>query len=484
MDSPLFSDISYVIILNFLILVLIIIIVWILFRRQYKNKNKQLEEKYKQLNKNLLTNNYRVENVVLNLLPRFTAGEFIKSGKIKSKRYQGATVLFADIQGFSEIAAQSEPENLIKDLDKCFMAFDQIIEKYNIEKIKTVGDAYMCVGGIPTQNSANAVEVVLAAMEFIDYLKSENAPNNKEKKWNIRIGVHTGTVIGGSIGSKQIHYDIWGDTVNKASRMESAGEIGRINISEETYKLVKNFFVVEARGELPIKYYGNVEMYFIKSVNPKMQASDNRNLLSDYFYGQFYKLKFDDLQEEVYEMIETKLSKKMLYHDLKHTQDVVASCEFIGKKEKRSLNDIILLKIAALLHDIGFIVSYKDHEDHSQDIARTILKKYKFPTNYIEKVCRLINCTKEVCVPKDDLSKIIKDSDLDYLGRHDYIPISNKLYLELRNFGILQEMRQWRAMQVKFLSRHKYYTDYSINNRESIKQAHLIYLRSLSNLNF
>ncbi len=155
--------------------------------------------------------------------------------------------MFSDIQGFTKIAEEMNPEVLIDELDKFFFYFDSVVEKFGIEKIKTIGDAYMCAGGIPEKNRTNPVEVILAALEMKAYMKNLKETSELEgmKYWDIRIGIHTGTVVAGVVGQKKLSYDIWGDTVNTASRMESSGEAGKINISGTTYEFVKEFFTCE-----------------------------------------------------------------------------------------------------------------------------------------------------------------------------------------------------------------------------------------------
>ena len=175
---------------------------------------------------------------------RSSADEIVAKGKADKIKYNFVTVLFSDIQGFTKIAEEMNPEVFIDELDKFFFYFDSVVEKYGIEKIKTIGDAYMCAGGIPEKNRTNPVEVILAALEMKAYMSrlKESSELEGMKFWDIRIGIHTGTVVAGVVGQKKLSYDIWGDTVNTASRMESSGEAGKINISGTTYEFVKDFF--------------------------------------------------------------------------------------------------------------------------------------------------------------------------------------------------------------------------------------------------
>jgi adenylate cyclase len=204
------------------------------------------------------------DKLLLNILPQAVADELKTKGYAVPEHYDQVTVMFGDIKGFTNIAEKLTPREVIEELNLCFTAFDAICEKYHLERIKTIGDAYMCAGGIPKPNTTNALDAVLAALEMQQFMKDlkDRKEMRGEPYFELRIGVHTGAVIAGVVGTKKFAYDIWGDTVNLASRMESSGEVGMVNISEETYRLVKNDIYCAYRGEIPAKNKGNVAMYF------------------------------------------------------------------------------------------------------------------------------------------------------------------------------------------------------------------------------
>lgn len=220
----------------------------------------------KKLNRLLSVEKQKSENLLHNILPEEVATELKAKGAADAKLFDEVTVLFTDFKGFTTIAEMLTPKELVAEIDECFSAFDQIMEKYNVEKIKTIGDAYMAAGGLPVANTTNAVDVVKAALEiqqFMDQLTLTKKAEGKEA-FQIRIGVHTGPVVAGIVGVKKFAYDIWGDTVNTASRMESSGEPGQVNISGTTYELVKETFNCVYRGKIPAKNKGEIDMYFVK----------------------------------------------------------------------------------------------------------------------------------------------------------------------------------------------------------------------------
>ncbi len=410
----------------------------------------------------------QTEQLVKKLLPQNAADELRETGKAKSQKYEMVTVLFSDIQGFTEIAEQTKPEELIKHLNNIFSSFDKIIANYNIEKIKTIGDAYMCAGGMPNKDITNPIEVVLAALEMQRQIKLINA--NSDLKLEIRIGVHSGPVVAGVVGSKKIEYDIWGDTVNIASRMETHGLINKVNISEETYKQVKDFFVCQYRGRINVKYKGEMEMYFVHEIRKLLSENADRETPNKDFVIKLQFIRFKMMQEEIMDQLQRNLPSNLYYHNLKHTINVLYNVEDIAREEGVDEEEMLLLKCAGLFHDAGFMVSYDNNEEIGAKMAAQTLEKYSFTKEQIDTVKRLIMATKMPPRPKDMLEKIICDADLDYLGRPDFIPISQNLFRELFERGKINTIEQWNRMQYKFIQSHNYFTATARNNRDAGKE--------------
>ncbi|MEO5569455.1 MAG: adenylate/guanylate cyclase domain-containing protein [Bacteroidia bacterium] len=219
---------------------------------------------YRQRNK-ISKEKKRSDELLLNILPAETAEELKNTGTTKAKDFDEVTVLFTDFKNFTKRSEQLSAQELVNEINYCYSAFDNIITKYGIEKIKTMGDSYMCAGGLPVANKTNAEDTVKAAIEIRDFILTYTASSplgKTSEAFEIRIGLHTGPVVAGIVGIKKYSYDIWGDTVNIASRMESSGEPGKVNISGSTYELVKDKFKCEHRGKIEAKNKGMIDMYF------------------------------------------------------------------------------------------------------------------------------------------------------------------------------------------------------------------------------
>jgi class 3 adenylate cyclase len=443
-------------------------------------QNQELEDQLKKLEKS----NEKLSGEIEKLK---TAGEKAaeKPGdsepREKSLKFNMATVLFADIHGFSRLVESMDSSAVMDELDEILYEFDAIVARYRIEKIKTIGDTYMCAGGIPVKNITNPVDVVMAAMEMRNYLENyELKKRGKENRiWELKIGIHTGPVTATISGKKKTSYDIKGDTVNTASRVEAVCENGTILLSVMTYELVKEFFDCEYSGKLPVKYKGDLQMYRLKGLKAEFSAEGKGVLPNEAFNIKFCLIQFTDIQEIIRDQLEKELPDYLFYHNVKHTVDVVTEVELIGWAEGCSDEEILILKTAGLFHDVGHTVAYDNHEFHGTVIAREMLPKYKYTPEQIDRICDIIMATKLPPRPKNLLENIICDSDLDYLGRSDFIPVSNTLYEELKAQNKMGSLNDWNKLQVKFISGHQYFTETARSLREVNKQLQIERIQNL-----
>ncbi len=262
--------------ISLVVLVAIILVVLIVkFRmRTLRKRNVQLEEKVKNRTLLLEQEKQKSEELLLNILPVHAVDELKDKGNVEAHNYGSSSVLFSDFQGFTSITAKMAAKDVIRELDESFLAFDDIIEKYGIEKIKTIGDAYMCVSGLPIERSYHALVMALVAIEMREFQRKhrEEKLEKYSEYWNIRIGINSGPVVAGIIGKRKFAYDIWGDTVNTASRMESNSVPGEINISGATYDLIKDYFDCTIREDIEVKGKGKMVMYFLHRINEEYAA--------------------------------------------------------------------------------------------------------------------------------------------------------------------------------------------------------------------
>ena len=417
-----------------------------------------LEQIINKRTEDLIIEKEKTEALLANVLPKNTANEIMEKGKATKTKYNFVTVLFSDIQGFTKIAEETNPEILIDELDKFFFYFDSVVEKFGIEKIKTIGDAYMCAGGIPEKNRTNPVEVILAALEMKGYMTrlKESSEIEGMKFWDIRIGIHTGTVVAGVVGQKKLSYDIWGDTVNTASRMESSGEAGKINISGTTYEFVKEFFTCEFRGKMPVKYKGELEMYFVNGIVPEL--SDENGGPNRKFILKMQMIKLQDIEEMVTKMFDDEAPPNLYFHNSSMLKSICNQVELLSRAENLPDEEFINLKLASVFLLTGYISDYEKPMEASLRLVEEILPRYGFSQENVESTKKIIrNCLTDHQESLTD--NILHDARYDYLGRVDYAKLTEKLLRERTEYGQHPDNKTWIEFQRKQLSGHQFLTD-------------------------
>lgn len=212
------------------------------------------------------------DKLLLSIFPRPVADELKQRNRVTPRFFDSATILFADFEGFTRLAERLEPKSLVDQLDQYFSALDEIAERHDLEMLKTIGDCYMCVGGLPEPNRSHPLNACLAALEMQDYMAKLNRRREKMRlqHWELRIGIHTGPVMAGVVGRRKFIYDVWGDAVNIASCMEAAGAGGRINVSEAVQARVKSLFEFEPRGSIEAKNKGTLNMSYLSRLKPEL----------------------------------------------------------------------------------------------------------------------------------------------------------------------------------------------------------------------
>jgi adenylate cyclase len=408
-----------------------------------------------------------------------SSGKAINEKRTSLIRYRTATVLYADVLGFEHFSPQMDTKLVVDSLDEIFIKLQEIVSKFAVKNIRTIGDSLMCIGGIPNKNITNTIEVLLAAVEMQYYFNDLQRTCETGKTWKLRIGIHTGTVVANVSGRKKPHYEVKGDTVNLAARIRQFCEDGKILISATTYELVKDLFHCEYFNKMPVKYQGEIPLYTVKSIKPEFSLQGKGIIPNKRFSIRYGLIQFTDLQEIILDKLEKELPQSLYYHNVKHTMDVVTQVELIGLGENVTDEDLLLLKTAALFHDTGHTISYDNHEYFSCLVAREILPEYYYITSQIDTICELIMATKLPPKPGNKLEEIMCDADLDYLGRSDMIPVSNTLFHELRERSMIKSLNDWNTLQMKFISGHQYFTVTARNLREVNKQMQIERIRNL-----
>ena len=440
--------------------ILFSLIIWFLYDHlnlRFARKLYMLEQIINKRTEDLIIEKEKSETLLANVLPKNTANEIMEKGKATKIKYNFVTVLFSDIQGFTKIAEEMNPEVLIDELDKFFFHFDSVVEKFGIEKIKTIGDAYMCAGGIPEKNRTNPVEVILAALEMKGYMKKLKETSELEgmKYWDIRVGIHTGTVVAGVVGQKKLSYDIWGDTVNTASRMESSGEAGKINISGTTYEFVKDFFTCEYRGKMPVKYKGELEMYFVNGIVPDL--ADEKGGPNRKFVVKIQMIKLQDIEEMITKMFDDEAPPNLYFHNSAMVKNITNQVELLSRAENLPDEEFINLKLASVFLLTGFITDYEKPMEASLRLVEEILPGYGLSQENVESTKKII---RNLFADHQEslVDNILHDAMYDYLGRIDYMRLTDKLLRERTEYGKHSDNKIWIEIQRKLLSDHEFLT--------------------------
>ncbi|HIP31225.1 MAG TPA: response regulator [Crocinitomicaceae bacterium] len=433
--------------------------------------------------KSLYFKDKRIGQLLNNIFPTAVLEEFSETGKFAPKKVEQGVVLFTDFVDFSLKAKSLKPLNLIQQLEKYFTKFDEITHKYELEKIKTIGDAYMALAGVTEHHPYPEIRACLAAIEIRNYIQTEQetAIAMQRDFWEIRIGLHMGPLVAGIIGSSKFSFDVWGDTVNIASRAEANTKNGSITITKPIFKEIDSYFNTTPRGEIDIqKRGGSIEMFYLNSIIEKhamygeggFPSTDLRILCG------LSPIDFKHAKMQILNRLKSLLPDDLLYHDIHHTINVEKAIIRYAKLEGIDKENTYLLRTAALFHDAGFVIQFEDNEDFGIQMAKSSLPKFGYSEEQINVIAGMINSTKISLEPKNILEEIMCDADFDYLGRPDYNVIAKKLRKEMVNYGQTMSDIEWVNYQLEFLEdTHQFYTESAINIRRQGKQQRIRKLR-------
>ncbi len=421
--------------------------------------------------KTLFLKDQRIGQLLNNIFPENVLSELSAKGKYSPKRVENGVVLFTDFVDFSLKSKSLNSLRLIHQLERYFIKFDEIIQRYNLEKIKTIGDAYMALAGVTENKPEPAIRACLAALEIRDYIRTERdiALATKVDFWEIRIGLHMGPLVAGIIGTSKFNFDVWGDTVNIASRAEASTKRGTVTITSNVFERIETYFETVNRGKVDIlKRGGSIDMYFLKGLKREfgMYSEGNAPNSDIRVLCGLPSVDFKNLRTYIVNQLKSLLPDYLSYHNLPHTIDVEKAVLRYANLEGISKEEQLLLQTAALFHDAGFILQYHKNEDIAIGMVKSSLPRYGYSTEQIEKIAQIIDSTKRSVEPASLLEEIMCDADHDYIGRPEYHIIAGKLREELsQNNEVFQE-KEWIEFQLDFLeNQHRYYTETANNIR-------------------
>jgi len=438
-----------------------------------------------QVYKKLHFKDLRIMQLLENIFPKNVLFNLNTIGKFSPRKIDEGVVLFTDFVSFTKSAQELSPLELIQKLEKYFNKFDEILTRYNLEKIKTIGDAYMALAGVTEDNREPAIRATLAAIEIRDYVRIQNAVSlaTNEVAWDIRIGIHAGPLVAGIISTKKISFDIWGDTVNIAARAEQNSTKNNITITEQIKERIQNYFEIEKRGDIAVKNGGKVTMFFVHKLKNDLSMFNNGRLPNSALRMKcdLPPMDFDYVRRYLINKLKASLPDKMEYHNVEYTLALEEAAIRIANIEGVQIEDLILLRTAALFRSTGFIYNYKANDVYGIKLAQAELPKYGYDRMQIKIVCSMINATsRNDSFPTTLLEKILCDAEHDYLGRADYHFIARNLRSELANFGKHMTDLEWIDLQLNYLEKqHKYYTVTSKNMREKGKLKRIKELKEM-----
>lgn len=434
--------------------------------------------------KSLYYKDQRIAQLLGNILPENVLDDLNQYGKFSPKRVDKGVVLFTDFVDFSMKSKSIKPIKLVKRLEYYFTAFDEIVDRYKLEKIKTIGDAYMAIAGVNEDNAEPILRACMAALEMRNFIRNEKELARALKKdyWEIRIGMHAGPLVAGIIGSKRYSFDVWGDTVNIAARAQQFSGIDQITVTQVIHDASEAYFEMKNLGNVPIKKRGGtMETFELESLKSEHSLYRNGKVPSVELriLCQIATVDFEHMRSDILNKLKSMLPDEVIYHDLGHTLNVEKAAMRLGRLEGLNDEEMLLLRTAALFHDTGFIFTYDHNEQYAVRLMEQMLPKYGFNEEQIREIRDMILATAPDVEPVGLLQEILCDADHDYLGRADYYVVASKLKQEMVAFGKDLSEEDWIRMQIEFLGEiHQFYTLTALNIRQKGKTNRLAELKT------
>lgn len=429
--------------------------------------------------KSLYHKDQRINQLLNNIFPTTVLNELKSNNKFSPRRYDEGVVLFTDFVDFSVKSRDINPIYLLKKLEYYFTTFDEIMDRYKLEKIKTIGDAYMALAGVTEQNPEASIRACLAAIEIRDFMQTEKdiAIAMNRDYWEVRIGIHKGPLVAGIIGTSKISFDVWGDSVNIAARAESGSKPGYITITKNIANEIESYLNLEERGAVSIhKRGGDIDMFYLKDIKAEYCLYGEGKLASTELRKKcgLSPIDFLHMRMDIINRLKALLPDEVVYHDIHHTLNVEKAAMRFARLEGLDEESIQLLRTAVLYHDAGFVVEYHHNETFGITMAENALPKFGYSEEHIKVVRSIIASTASNTKPSNLLEQIMCDADHDYLGRADYFTVAKKLRVELENYGQSMTEIEWIEFQLNYLEKvHRFYTETAKNIRLQAKKSHI-----------
>lgn len=433
--------------------------------------------------KSLYYKDQRIAQLLGNILPRTILEELNHNGKYSPRRIDSGVVLFTDFVDFSMKSKSIKPLKLVKRLEHYFTRFDQIVERYNLEKIKTIGDAYMALAGVTEDNEEPVLRAAMAALEMRDFMRNERdlARAMRKEFWEVRVGIHVGPLVAGIIGSNKYSFDVWGDTVNIAARAQQLSEVDEITITSAVMDEIHEYVEGRHLGHVPIKKRGGtMEVFTLDKLKKEHSLYGDGKFPNAILRRkcQISSVDFEHMRNDIINHLKSNLPEDVVYHDLQHTLNVEKAAMRLGRLEGLTEDEMLLLRTAALYHDAGFIYTYHRNELHGVRLMERNLPRFGYDQEQIAQVRNMILATAREAKPVTLLEQLMCDADHDYLGRADYYVVSEKLRAEIEHFDEPMNEEEWLLFQIQFLEyEHEFFSVTAKNIRERGKLNRLSELK-------